>query len=163
MITFISSFEIINVVVPDPKILFWAAAVADATAVNPDIIQTILANGFCKFFIKNKPVFSNGHKSLPKNIPDSPILCNWVFDNFIWAEKQLAKVLQSLKTCVLVNNNSCGKLVSSLEALTTLYEGFKVTSVPIFISNFNLLCCNVDNFTFNVLYWVILSLRQIYL
>ena len=53
MITFISSFEIINVVVPNLKILFWAAAVADATAVTPDGIQTILANGFCKCFIKS--------------------------------------------------------------------------------------------------------------
>ena len=126
--------------------MFWAAAVANATAVTPDGIQTILANGFYKCFIKNKPVFSNGHKSLPKNIADSPILCNWVFDNFILAQEPFAKVLQSLKTCVLGNDNLCAKLVSTLESLTTPDKGFKVTSVPFFISNFNLLCCNVDTF-----------------
>ena len=33
---------------------------------------------------------------------------------------------------------------------------FKITSVPFFISNFNLLSCKLDNFRFKVLYWVIL-------
>ena len=56
--------------------------------------------------------FSNGPRSLPKNSPDFPILCNWVFDNFILAEELLAKALKSLETCVLVNNKLCGKLFS---------------------------------------------------
>ena len=50
----------------------------------------------------------------------------------------------------LVNNNSCGKLT------TTFDEIFKVTSVLFFIPDFNLLSYNLDNITFNVLYWVIL-------
>ena len=42
-----------------------------------------LANGYSTFFIKGKPVFSNGTRSLPKNPRDCPILHNWVFDDFI--------------------------------------------------------------------------------
>ena len=58
--------------------------------------------------------------------------------------------LRSLKACVLVNNNRCGKLVSSLESPTTFDENFKVTSVPILIPDFNSLSCELDNFTFNL-------------
>ena len=37
MISFISSLEMINVILPDLNILLWiAASVADAAAVNPD-------------------------------------------------------------------------------------------------------------------------------
>ena len=111
MISSISSLEIINVVIPDPKIFFWIAASA-ADAVNPNGIKTQSANGFSTFFIEGKPVFSNGPRSVPKNFPDCPMLCNWVFDNFIIADELFAKVLRSLKTCILVNNNLCGKLVS---------------------------------------------------
>ena len=35
--------------------------------------------------------------------------------------------------CVLVNNNFCGKLVSSLELPITFDESFTVASVPFFI------------------------------
>ena len=51
-----------------------------------------------------KPVFSNGPKSLCKNPPDCTILCNWVFGSFTLADELIAKALQRLKTCVLVNN-----------------------------------------------------------
>ena len=59
MISFISSFEIVNVVyfakserrIPDPKFFLWiAASVAAAAAVNPNGIKTLLANGFSTFF-----------------------------------------------------------------------------------------------------------------
>ena len=39
-------------------------------------IKTLLANSESTFFIKGNPVFSNGPKSLPKRLPDGPILCN---------------------------------------------------------------------------------------
>ena len=70
-------------------------------------------------FIKGNPVFSNGPESLPKNPPDCPISCNWVFDNFILAEELFAKALWSLETFVLINNSLCGKLFSLLESSTT--------------------------------------------
>ena len=42
----ISSFEIINVIVPDPNIFLWtAASVADADAVNHNGTKTLLADG----------------------------------------------------------------------------------------------------------------------
>ena len=41
---------------------------------------------------------------------------------------------------------------SSLESTITFDERIKVISVPIFISDFNLLRCDLDNFIFQVLY-----------
>ena len=99
----------------------------------------VLANGLSTFFIKGNSVFSNGPESLHKNPPDCPISCNWVFGNFILAEYLFAKGLWSLETCVLVINNLCGKLFSSLESPTTFDETFRVTSVPFFIPDFDVL------------------------
>ena len=84
-----------------------AASVTEAAAVNPNGIKKLLANGLSTFPIKGNPAFSNSPKSLPKNLPDYLILYNWVFDNFILAEKLFAKALRSFETCVLVNNNFC--------------------------------------------------------
>ena len=164
---FISSFEIISIAIreaksegcelnicgrPDLNIFLWiAASIADTAAVIPNGIETLLVNDLSAFPIKGKRVVSNGHKSLPKNRPDYRILCNWVFDNFILAEELFAKALWSLKTCVLINNNLWGKfhklLEWSLELPTTFDEIFKVTSVSLFIPDFNLLKCKLDNFT----------------
>ena len=44
------------------------------------------------------------------------------FYNFILAEEPLAKPLQSLRTCVLVNDNFCEKLVSLLKSPATSYK-----------------------------------------
>ena len=69
--SFISSFEIIKVVVPDPNIfLCIPASAADAAAVNPKGIKTLLANGLITFFINGNPGFNNGPSNLPKNPPD---------------------------------------------------------------------------------------------
>ena len=77
MISVISSFEIINVVVPDPNIfLLIAASVAYAGAVNTNDIKMLLANGLSTFSIKDNPGFSNGPKCLPNNPRDCLILCN---------------------------------------------------------------------------------------
>ena len=55
MISPISSFEIINVVIPDSKIFFSiAASVAETAAVNPNDSKTLLANGLSTFFVKGK-------------------------------------------------------------------------------------------------------------
>ena len=89
------------------------------------------------FFIKDTPVLSKGPKILPKNPPDCPILNNRVFNNFILADELFAKALRNLKTCVLVNYNLCGKLVSLLELPITFDNRFKVTSVPFFIPDIN--------------------------
>ena len=73
----ISSFDIISVVLPDPKILLCIpASAADALAVNHNGIKTLLANGLISFFINGNPVFSNRPRSLPRNPPDCIILDN---------------------------------------------------------------------------------------
>ena len=54
------------------------------------------------------------------------------FDNFILADDTFAKVFKSLKTCVLVNDSLCEKLVSSLELPITFDERFKVILIPLF-------------------------------
>ena len=125
VISLFSSFEIINVVTPDPKIfLDTAASVADTAAVNPNGIKTLLANCLSPFLIKGKPVLRNGPRSSPKNPRDCPILCNRVFDNFILAEALFAKASRSFETCVLVNNNLSGILFSSLQSPTIFDESF---------------------------------------
>ena len=121
-------------------------------AVNPNGIKTLLANVLSTFFVKGNSAFSNGPKSLLKNPPDCPILCNCVFDNFILAEELFAKALRSFETCELVNNNLYGKLFSSLDPPTTFDEILKDTSETFSIPHFNLLSHELDNFTFKMLY-----------
>ena len=57
----------------------------------------ILANGLNTFPIKGNPVFNNAPRSLPRNPHDCPILCKWVFDNFISADEPFAKAFKALK------------------------------------------------------------------
>ena len=63
------------------------------------------------------------------------------FDNFVSADELFATSLQSLESYVLINNNLCGKLL---------------TIVLFSFPDFNLFGCELDNFTFKVLYWFIL-------
>ena len=160
LISFKCLFENINVVVPYPKTFFWiapsVAAAAAAAAVNHKGTKTSLANGLSTFPIKGKPVFSYCPRSLPRNPLNCIILDNWVFKNFILADYLFAKASQILEACVLVNNNLWGKLVPSLELPITFDESFKAPSVPFFNPDFNLLSCQLDNFTFKMLYWVTL-------
>ena len=67
---------------------------------------------------------------------------------------------QIFEIYVLVENNLCEKLFSSLESPAVSDEKFKVTSVPFFIADFNFLSCELDNFIFNLLYLVIFILKQ---
>ena len=70
----ISFFHIISVVVvvfPDPNIfLCIPTSAADAAAVHPKGINTLLANGVITFFIKGNPVFNKEPSNLPRNPPD---------------------------------------------------------------------------------------------
>ena len=93
MILFISSFEIINVAIPDPNSFSWIALlVANAAAVYSSVIKALLA--VSSTF--SKPVFTNGCKVLPENPPDSPFLCNWVFEDSILADEIFTKALRNL-------------------------------------------------------------------
>ena len=99
----ISSLNIISVVVPEPKIFLCIPAfAADAAAVYPNGIKTLLANGLITFFIKGNPVFSHGARSLPRNPPDCIILDNWVFDSIISVDELFAKALRRFATCLLL-------------------------------------------------------------
>ena len=152
----IFSLEVINFVLPNSIIFLWIAAyVADDAAVNPNGIKTLLVSGLSTFLIKGGPVFSNSLKCLLKNPPYCLILWILVFDTFIIADKPFAKALRSLETCQLVNNNLWGKLFESLESPTIFDENFQVNSVSISVYSFNLLSYGLHNFTFKVLYWVI--------
>ena len=75
------------------------------------------------------------------------------------ADEPFAKALPIFETYVSVNNYLWGTLVSSLELPINFDERFKVILVPIFKADFNLLSCELDNFTFNVLnYYIIILL-----
>ena len=78
---------------------------ADAAAVSPKGIKTLLTDGFITFFIDGNPVFSKGPSNLPRNPPDCIIFNNWVFDNLISIDELFAKALRIFVTCLLVNNN----------------------------------------------------------
>ena len=81
------------------KKLFWiTASHADATSVNLNGIKKLLANGLNTFFIKDKTVFSNESKGLPKNFSDCLILNKWAFHNFVLADELFTKASRSLKT-----------------------------------------------------------------
>ena len=45
-------------------------------------------------------------------------------------------VLQSFETCLLVSNNLCEKLVSSLQSPVVFDDSFRVTSVALFVVAF---------------------------
>ena len=68
--------------------------------------------------------------------PVDCILDNWVFENFILADKPLAKDLCIFETCALVNNNLCAKLVLTLELLIRFDQRLKATSVLFFHCRF---------------------------
>ena len=74
------------------------------------------------------------------------------FDNFKLADEPFAKSLRTFETYELFNYNLCGELFSSLESPATSDESLSITSVSFFISDFNLLDCELDKFTFTVLY-----------
>ena len=111
------------------------------------------------FFIKDNPIFSNGPRGLPRNPPDYVILDNWVFDNLISANELLAKALRRFETCLLVNNNSCGKLVPSLELAIIFDDSLRTTSVSFFIADLNLSSCEFDSFTFVLCHFILIKIK----
>ena len=77
-------------------------------------------------------------------------------ENVILADEPFAKGLRIFETFVLVDNTLSWKLVSSLEFPIKFNQRFKVSSVSFLIAGFHLLRFKLENFTFNVLYCVIL-------
>ena len=77
------------------------------------VLSTHLAKDRSTFFIKVKPNFVNGRRSLPRNPQGCIILNTCVFENLIMADDLFAKALRRLATWLSVNNTLWGKLVSS--------------------------------------------------
>ena len=67
MLSLISLFQIIAVIFDPKSFLRITASTANVVAVNLDDIKILLANDLSVFLIKNKPVFSNGPRDLPRN------------------------------------------------------------------------------------------------
>ena len=88
------------------------------------------------------------------NPPNCTCLDNRVFENFKLANEPFAKVLRIFETCVLVNNNLCGKLISSLEFLFKFDERFKVTSVLFLIPDSKLLSCELYNYIMCITFYI---------
>ena len=65
--SFISSFEITKVVIPEPLYIFFCvlASIAKKAAVRPN-----KPSGFMTDFNKRSPVFNNGPRRFPRNSPD---------------------------------------------------------------------------------------------
>ena len=112
-------------------------------------------NSLVMFFLIGVTGRPNISSEAHRNYPDCTILDKWTFENIILADEPFAKSLHIFETCVSVNNNLCRKQVSSLEFPVKSGERFKVTAVPFFLADFNLLSYEWDNFTIKVLYWVI--------
>ena len=100
-------------------------------------------NGLITFFIDGNPVFNNGPRSLSRNRSDCIILVDWVFDSSASDDYLFEKALWRLETCLSVNNDLCGKLVSSLELPIIFDENLKTTSFSLFMADFNLLSCEL--------------------
>ena len=141
----ITFFDIISLVLceaeeedwrrPNPNIYLCITASAADAAVNPKGIKTLLAYNLITFFINGNPVLSNGPSNLPRNPPDWIVLDNRLFDNLISVDELFAKVLRIFATCLLVSNNSWGKLVSL--SPITFDDNLKTTSVSYFIAELN--------------------------
>ena len=71
----IASYQIIIVVILEPKICFYVlASSADAAVVSLNDIKTLLSDVLRAIFIKGYPDFSNGPSTLPGNAPKRTIL-----------------------------------------------------------------------------------------
>ena len=105
MTSFIFSFEIIKVGVPEPCIFFWIpASIAEAASV--------IHNGAKIFFAKGTATFISGPVNLfnsdPKNPPDWIILEIWAFESLKSVGILLLNAFLSFAFCLFVKNNSWG-------------------------------------------------------
>ena len=69
-------------------------------------------------------------------VMDQKVYQEILLEKSILTDELFAKVLQRSATCLLVNNNLCRKLISSLEFPNIFDDDLKTTSVS-FFSDFN--------------------------
>ena len=73
----ILSFDIISVVVPEPKnFVSIPISAVDAGVANRNGIKTLLANDGITFFNNGDPVLDNGPRRLPRN----PTVCTILYN-----------------------------------------------------------------------------------
>ena len=109
------------------------------------------------YFIIGKPTFMNGPRILPRNPPKLFLTAefltiiskpmNWMF----------AKALRGLQTFLSCISKFWGKLVSLVPIMFN--DNHRDTSVAFFVTDFSLLRCNIDNFTFTLWYWVVFIIK----
>ena len=114
-----------------------------------------------KYFFANKTAtFINEPANLlnnePKNHPGWFILNIWALDNLISVDILLSFVFLNLVDCLVVNNNSWGKLF----LLNILMFILKVAPVWFLTAVFSLFSCEFDNLTFTLLYTTIYIFLQ---
>ena len=143
--SFISSFEIIEVVVPEPYIFLWIhVKIAEAAAVIPNGTKTCFAKGIATFI--NGP--ANLRNNDPKNPLDWTILEMWALQNFKSVDILLLNALLSFVFCLVVSNNSCGRSFPS-----NIYKLIhRVVPVLFLTAVFSLFSCVSVNFAFTLLY-----------
>ena len=125
---------------------------ADLAAVNHNGIKMLQVNSLSALFINCKSTLINGSRVLLRN----PLTCNiidiYVFDYSILADELFAKTLQNIEAYLSVSNKLCEKLVSSFPSPIIFDARFRVTTITLFIGDFNLLSWELDNFTFTLLH-----------
>ena len=72
----------------------------------------IISDKFSALLTMLSAILNGFIESKIANPPDSNILDNWVFENFISVGEPFAKALRIFKTYVSVDNNLCGKLLN---------------------------------------------------
>ena len=98
--------------------------------VDAATVSLSIPRGLIKDFNKGNPDFNNGVKN--RKNPPFFILVNCAFYSLISVDVWVAKALRRFGTCLLVNNNLCGKLASSSELPIIFDDNLKITSVPFF-------------------------------
>ena len=138
-----------KIVFPDPNIfLYIHASAADAAAINPKGIKTILANGLIIIYINGNPVFDNRPSNLPKNPPDWTILEVSALQSFKSIDILLLNTFLTFVFRLVVNNNSCGKSFP-LNIFKLILRAVPVLFLTAVFSFFSWVS---DNLTFTLLY-----------
>ena len=159
MLSFISLFEIIKVVVrgvedegrPEPCIFFWILAwIAEASAVIP--------NGAKIFFAEGTATFISGPANLLNNDPENPL--DWIILEICKpVDILLLNAFFSLVFCLVVNNNSWGRSFPSNIFKFIL----KVVPVLSLTTVFSCFSCLSVNFTFTLLYSTIYTIYRTFI
>ena len=127
------------------------ASIGEATAVIPKGTKIVFAKGTATFV--------NGPENLlnddPKIPPDWIILDISALESFISVDIWFSNTFLKIVFCLVVNNNSWGKLFP----LNILIFTLKVTPVLFLTTDFSLFNCEFDNLTITLLYSTIYTIH----